>query len=104
VPPPADCKTPPETPEPPGTAETINGGNGLGFGLSIGGVSAGKGRSPDSPDMRCARCGAPATADSPVQICAVDGEEILLHRHCQADWLSESDTPTMDHIKNRSTA
>jgi len=38
----------------------------------------------------CQHCGAPATADSPVQVCAIDGEEFLLHRHCQADWLRET--------------
>jgi hypothetical protein len=35
----------------------------------------------------CAHCGAPATDDAPVQVCAVDGEEYLLHRACQDDWL-----------------
>ena len=38
----------------------------------------------------CAHCGAPATADHPIQLCAVDGEELLLHRDCQADWLNET--------------
>jgi hypothetical protein len=37
----------------------------------------------------CAHCGAPATADAPVQVCAVDGEEFPLHRECKADWLKE---------------
>ena len=35
----------------------------------------------------CAHCGAPATADAPVQVCAIDGEEYPLHRDCQTDWL-----------------
>jgi hypothetical protein len=38
----------------------------------------------------CVHCGAPATADSPVQLCAVDGQEFLLHRTCRADWLNET--------------
>jgi putative DNA primase/helicase len=38
----------------------------------------------------CVHCGAPATSDSPIQACAVDGEEFLLHRHCQAGWLNET--------------
>jgi hypothetical protein len=87
---PTSCKIPPE---PPDTAETINGRNGLDFGRLPGGSSAGNGQPPE-PDMRCDHCGAPATADSPVQLVAVEGEEILLHRHCQAGWLSERDTPT----------
>jgi hypothetical protein len=44
----------------------------------------------DATPPVCAHCGAPATADSPIQRCAVDGEEFLLHRECQADWLSET--------------
>ena len=43
----------------------------------------------------CVHCGAPATADSPVQLCAVDGEEYLLHRGCQADWLDLSIPPLL---------
>jgi hypothetical protein len=35
----------------------------------------------------CVHCGAAETADAPVLLCAVEGEELLLHRHCQADWL-----------------
>src|SRR5204863_7956186 len=38
----------------------------------------------------CAHCGAPATANSPVQLCAIDGKGFLLHRDCRADWLSET--------------
>ena len=30
----------------------------------------------------CAHCGAPATANSPVQLCAIDGKGFLLHRDC----------------------
>jgi putative DNA primase/helicase len=37
----------------------------------------------------CQHCGAPATAVSPVQLCAVNGEEVLLHPACQADWLGD---------------
>jgi len=43
----------------------------------------------------CQHCGAPATADSPVQLCAVEGQEYLLHRHCQADWLNVSIPPLL---------
>jgi hypothetical protein len=43
----------------------------------------------------CVHCGAPATADSPVQRCAVDGQEYWLHRHCQADWLNVSIPPNL---------
>jgi hypothetical protein len=39
----------------------------------------------------CVHCSAPATADSPVQLCAVAGEQLLLHRACQAEWLNETD-------------
>jgi hypothetical protein len=39
----------------------------------------------------CAHCGAPATTDSPIQLCAVEGEELLLHRACQEDWLASTD-------------
>jgi Protein of unknown function (DUF3631) len=35
----------------------------------------------------CEHCGAPDTADLPVLPHAVDGEEHLLHRDCQADYL-----------------
>jgi putative DNA primase/helicase len=38
----------------------------------------------------CAHCGAPATADHPVQLVAVEGEEFLLHRDCRADWINET--------------
>lgn len=38
----------------------------------------------------CAHCGAPATADAPVQLCAVEGETFLLHRACQKDWMGET--------------
>jgi hypothetical protein len=38
----------------------------------------------------CVHCGAPTTADTPVQVYAVDGEEYLLHRACQDDWLKEA--------------
>jgi hypothetical protein len=37
----------------------------------------------------CSHCGTPATPDAPVQVSAVDGEEFLLHRDCQTDWLEE---------------
>src|SRR5262249_52586526 len=46
----------------------------------------------DCPQV-CQHCGAPATADAPVQMCAIDGEEFLLHRHCQADWLGDLSIP-----------
>jgi hypothetical protein len=37
----------------------------------------------------CVHCGTPATPDAPVHVCAVDGEEYPLHRHCRDDWLNE---------------
>jgi hypothetical protein len=40
----------------------------------------------DFPQV-CAHCGGPATADAPVQRCAVNGAEVLLHPSCQTDWL-----------------
>ena len=42
----------------------------------------------------CDHCGAPATPESPIQLCAVEGEEFLLHRACQDDWLNETDDLT----------
>jgi hypothetical protein len=42
----------------------------------------------------CQRCGASETTDSPIQLSAINGEQFLLHRRCQADWLNETDTPT----------
>jgi len=44
----------------------------------------------DALQQVCQHCGAPATADSPIQRCAVGGKEFLLHRDCQADWLNET--------------
>src|SRR6516165_8059937 len=41
----------------------------------------------------CAHCGAAATADAPVLLCAVEGEELLLHRACQKEWLDLSIPP-----------
>jgi len=41
----------------------------------------------------CVHCGAPATADAPVQLCAVDGKKFLLHRDCQTDWLNDLSIP-----------
>jgi hypothetical protein len=53
------------------------------------GVAVQKGGS--SPyEQVCEHCGAPATADAPVQLCAVDGEEFLLHPACRADWLDDN--------------
>jgi hypothetical protein len=35
----------------------------------------------------CEHCGAPATAEAPVQECWLDGERALLHRgRCQKEW------------------
>jgi hypothetical protein len=41
----------------------------------------------------CVHCGGPTTADQPVQLCAVEGEEYLLHRACQKEWLDLSIPP-----------
>jgi len=38
----------------------------------------------------CDHCGAPATPDAPVHVCTVEGEDRLLHRACQAEWLGET--------------
>lgn len=38
----------------------------------------------------CEHCGGPATPSSPVQLCAAAGEEFLLHRDCQAEWLGKA--------------
>ena len=51
------------------------------------------GTSADESLPVCAQCGAPATDESPVQLCAIDGKEVLLHRACQADWLMTSEFP-----------
>jgi hypothetical protein len=40
----------------------------------------------------CQHCGVPATASSPVQVSAIDGEEYLLHAACRDDWLNASTT------------
>jgi hypothetical protein len=51
---------------------------------------------PDDGDVFppvCAHCGAPATAEAPVLRCAVDGQELLLHRACQKEWLDVSIPP-----------
>lgn len=50
------------------------------------GVAVEKGDRSDFP-LVCMHCGAPAGPDSPIQLCAVDGQELFLHCHCQADWL-----------------
>jgi putative DNA primase/helicase len=42
----------------------------------------------DFPQV-CAHCGDPATTDAPVLPCAVDGDEVLLHPACRADWLED---------------
>ena len=41
----------------------------------------------------CDHCGGPATPSSPVQLCAVDGEECHLHPKCRADWLGDLSIP-----------
>jgi hypothetical protein len=33
----------------------------------------------------CQHCGEPATADAPVLLCAINGEEMLLHKQCQEE-------------------
>jgi putative DNA primase/helicase len=44
----------------------------------------------ENDDARvCEHCGAPERPDDPVQECWVEGEEYLLHRGCQNDWLGE---------------
>jgi hypothetical protein len=43
---------------------------------------------PNEFPQVCQHCGEPATTDAPVQLCAIDGEEYLLHPECQADWLA----------------
>jgi hypothetical protein len=55
-------------------------------------LTAGDG-SRESPPI-CAHCGAPATAEAPVQLCAVEGEKFLLHRHYQATWLAAESAPS----------
>jgi hypothetical protein len=37
----------------------------------------------------CAHCGGPGTGDAPVLPCAVDGNEVLLHPACRADWFED---------------
>jgi Protein of unknown function (DUF3631) len=39
----------------------------------------------------CDHCGAPERPNDPVQTCAVNGEELFLHRACQAEWLAGPD-------------
>ena len=62
--------------------------------LSEGKTSSDSNGGEDYPKV-CQHCGAPATADQPVQLCAVDGQEYLLHRDCQADWLDVSIPPLL---------
>ena len=50
--------------------------------------------SDESPQV-CEHCGTPATPKSPVQLCAIDGEEYLLHRDCRADWHAKDDDSTL---------
>jgi hypothetical protein len=58
------------------------------------------GATEDFPQV-CQHCGAPATADSPVQLCAVDGEEYLLHPTCRKDWLDVSLPPFLQRTPIR---
>jgi hypothetical protein len=58
-----------------------------GFSGETGRACAGPGAETFPPV--CVHCGAPATADKPVQICAVEGEEFPLHGDCHTDWLKE---------------
>jgi len=58
-----------------------------GFSGETGRACAGPGAETFPPV--CVHCGTPATADTPVQIYAIDGEEYPLHRDCQTDWLKE---------------
>jgi hypothetical protein len=56
-----------------------------GFSGETGRACAGPGAETFPPV--CTHCGAPATADKPVQVCTIDGEEYPLHHDCQTDWL-----------------
>jgi len=49
----------------------------------------------------CTHCGAPATADSPVQLCFVGGEGALLHRACQVDWMGDEDDLSVPEFLRR---
>jgi hypothetical protein len=53
----------------------------------------GNGRAGPYPRV-CQHCGQAETAAAPVQSCFVAGEEYLLHRQCQRDWLN----PYADHL------
>jgi hypothetical protein len=44
---------------------------------------------PESFPPVCAHCGAAERAGDPVQPCSVAGEEYLLHRSCQDEWLNQ---------------
>jgi hypothetical protein len=46
-----------------------------------------RGDGEDEPRV-CQHCGGPERPGEPVQECWVDGEEYLLHRKCQTDWLA----------------
>jgi hypothetical protein len=37
----------------------------------------------------CMHCGAPEAPGNPVRLCAVEGEEFLLHRDCRDEWLQQ---------------
>jgi hypothetical protein len=43
---------------------------------------------------------AAATADAPVQLVAIEGEEFLLHRACQKDWMNETDDLCSSSVGN----
>jgi hypothetical protein len=84
----------PTSPENPKNPDLTNNGKGLPSGEAQGDVWAKSGDVGTSPEV-CQHCGGTATAESPVQLCAVDGKELLLHRHCQADWLNVSIPPLL---------
>jgi hypothetical protein len=86
------CKTSPTSPENPKNPDLTNNGKGLASGEVQGDVWAKSGDVGTSPKV-CQHCGVEATADAPVQRCPVDGQEYLLHRACQADWLMTSEFP-----------
>ena len=94
----------PETTEQPVTPDGLHGCSRLQTALATDSPLDGNGKSPpvarlhefpgDTPPENfppvCVHCGGPATADAPVRLCTVEGEEHLLHRACQAEWLSET--------------
>jgi hypothetical protein len=94
----AECTEPNATMQPDATGiATDNSLYGNAKSLPVARLHEFPGDTPPTEDFPpvCIHCGAPATADAPVQLCAVEGKEYLLHRACQKEWLDLSIPPSL---------